>query len=344
MTINAHTMRIIAAVKVALNSHVDATTRALTEAWATAWHEIADEWQAAIDDLIAAGDGQWPSRRQIERASRATNALKATLARLKALSTAAGVTITGSLDELAWATDDWERAIVGTQLPPGEAGAALTWSRVDARALDAIVQRATGQVESALYPLAADQQAAMKAVLIRGVAVGDNPRQAARHMLNRLHGSFNGGLARAERIARTEMLDAHRAASHAARQTNTDILAEWMWVCSRSARTCPACLAMDGRRFPLDQPGPHDHVCGRCTAAPVTKTWAELGFTDIPEPDDQPPSARDWFDTQPETVQAQIMGRERLTRLKAGRLAWDDIPVLTQNPAWRPSWGVRPLG
>src|SRR5690606_29603745 len=139
---------------------------------------------------------------------------------------------------------------------------------------------------------------AMKRELVRGVVTGDNPRTAAAAMVKRVEGQFNGGLSRALGLARTEIIDAHRHAAQVAQEAHADVLNGWRWHCDLSVRTCPACLAMHGTMHPLSEPGPHDHVNGRCARVPVTKSWAELGF-DIEEPADAFLDAREWFDGLP---------------------------------------------
>jgi SPP1 gp7 family putative phage head morphogenesis protein len=177
----------------------------------------------------------------------------------------------------------------------------------------------------------------------RGVAVGVNPRTAAARMLQRTRGGFDGGLSRATRIARTEMLDAYRNAAHAADQANSDVLAGWAWSASLSPRTCPACLAMNGRVFPTATPGPQGHVNCRCSRMPVTKSWADLGFPMFGEPRDQMPDAQDWFERLPRDQQLAIMGPTRLHLLQTGAISWDDLATKTQNPGWRPSYQPRTL-
>ena len=83
------------------------------------------------------------------------------------------------------------------------------------------------------------------------------------------------------------------------------------------------------------------HNC-RCTAMPVAKSWRDLGF-DIDEPASLQQDAEQWFWDQPATTQAQIMGPERLRRLRSGDLEWGDLAVRRENPGWRPSWTVAPL-
>nr|WP_279588640.1 phage minor head protein [Brooklawnia cerclae] len=184
----------------------------------------------------------------------------------------------------------------------------------------------------------------MRSTLIRGVAIGQNPLDAADLMLERLHGSFLGGLHRAEVIARTEMLDAWRASGTQSRLTvGTDVLDAVMWSAQKSGKTCPACLAMDGTRFPIDTEGPNDHQCGRCSFIPVTKTWEELGFPGLKEPTATYVTGREWFDKQSGRTQERIMGAERLRRLRSGELDWDAMAVTRRSEAWRDSIGVRPL-
>lgn len=338
MTITNLTTRRLKAVRIALGATVDATTRAIATAWSGAFEEIADEWTAAVDQLLTIGAGEWPTAAQISRATRATRAMRLTVERLSALTEAAGVTITGEIGDLVAISDEWEHALISSQLPTG----ALDWARVDTKAIDAIVQRTTGRIESSLRPLPADQQAVMKQVLVRGVMVGDNPRTAANLMLKRLGGAFDGGRARAQVIARTELLDSARSAAQASRMANSDVLKGWMWTATKSDRTCPSCLALDGRVFALDAPGPQDHPCGRCTAVPVTKSYKDLGLS-IEEPPSDYQTGRAWFDAQSRATQLKIMGAERLKRLDAGTLDWEAIPVLHENPDWRASYGVRPL-
>lgn len=225
-----------------------------------------------------------------------------------------------------------------TQLPDS---ASPTWGRVSKKSIDAIVRRSTQQIHKLTKPLSANAVAAMKSELIRGVMVGNNPRVAARRMVNRVNGRFNGGSYRAEVIARTEMMDASREGAMLQRMANTEIVATWQWLCTLSSRTCSSCLSMNGREFPIDTPGPRDHQCGRCIGVPVTKTWAELGFDDIDEPASIFPDAKTWFKEQPRNVQLEIMGPKRLQALESGKLSWDDMAVLKQNEGWRPSYVPR---
>lgn len=343
MSIDPHAENIIRRVRIELDKAVSDTDSAILAAWSTSWDEIADQWSQTVDEITAlADDGQWPPRGVILKLDRAQQALVHTAEQLKAVCDQSGAIATGSLDDLVKQAADHQWAITAAQLPTGTDQAAVSWTRVPASALDAIVKRSAQQIESLTNPLSDEMRNQMKAALIRGVAVGESPRTTAASMMKRLEGQFTGGAQRALTISRTEQLDAYRAAAHQSRQDNSDVLAGWMWMSARDPRTCPACLAMDGSVHPADEQGPDDHPNGKCTAAPLTKTWRQLGF-DIDEPPSTRQSGREWFDTLPDEQQTQIMGPARLAALRSGDLDWDDIPAVRHADGWRDSVGVAPL-
>lgn len=257
MTINADAKAADAAAAATTSQIVDDTTRALARAWASAWDEVIGEWDAALRDLVAMSEeGSWPSQREILRAQRAKRAVELTAEKLDQVARDSGLIITRDLPTLTGHGIEAQAQMVLAQLP---ASMTASWMRIDMRAVEWIIQRSTRQIESLLNPLSATQQAVMKQVLIRGVIVGDNPLDAAEIMLDRLGGAFNGGLARAETIARTEMLDAMRHAARESWRANPDVVKAWRWTCTLSSRTCPACLAMDGQLFPISEEGPIGH-------------------------------------------------------------------------------------
>lgn len=348
MSITTDTQTKTQAARIELDKHLDEATRKLAEQWGVAWHEISAEWAAALDELLSHVDaGEWPTQGQIARATRAQRALAVTAEKLEKLNKQAGVTITGSLKDIAEHAAKVQRDLALTQAPltltAGELAASIDWARVNAKALDAIVKRTTRQVESSLRPLPREQQQVMKSALIRGVAAGESPRETAATMLRRLNGVFDGGRQRAEVIARTEMIDAHRAAAHASMKANRDLLSGWEWSCEHGPRSCGACLAMDGKRFGVDEPGPLGHQCCRCSALAVLKTWKELGFDGIEEPDKTRKLGPEWFDEQSPATQKQILGAKRLKALRDGDLTWDQMAVRRSTDGWRNSYALRPL-
>ena len=345
MAVSPETLRLLAGLRVAMQRPVDAATERTVRAWATAWNELADQWRIAIEELVALSkDGQWPTRTQVARATKIRRAIEVTREALEALADELPLTITQHLPSVTQEAVAWERALLASQLPATDAGARIIagFGRVDPAALDTIVRRTTEQVTSLSRPLSAQAEQAMRAALIRGVTVGDNPVAAAKVMLDRVEDGFNGGRSRALVIARTEILDAHREAGRVANMRDADVLSGWQWVCRLDRRSCPACWAMHGRVYSVATPGPWDHQQGRCARLPVARPWSELGL-DVDEPASLLPDAQDVFDGLPREDQVAIMGAKRLGLIDAGRVGIGDLAQRRDTPGWRPSFVPRPV-
>lgn len=336
MAIDDETLRLATSARLIVGREVDAATRDLVRSWARAWGELKDAWTDAIDDLIAmSDDGQWPSPWMVARAERARDALDASTQAIFDLSRQAGVRITDGTGRIVEVTVDREQTVLLAQAPADQrATLAVRFDRLDTAALERIVARTAGRVESLLNPLSLEASDAMRRALVRGIALGDNPRTTARVMVRRVEGAFNGGLARAVTIARTEMLDANREATRQTRIQNADLVRGWVWVSTLDTRSCPSCVAMHGTEHDVAEPGPDDHPQGRCSSIPLLKTWAELGF-DLDEPASVLPDARAWFDGLSDAEQAALMGPERLALLQSGQVGWDDLATVRSNPGWR---------
>ena len=239
MAINDDTLRQIEKARRALNAAVDGVDHDLLRAWTQAWNEITAEWRAVTLELAAMSkDGRWPSRAQITRATRAAEVLKLTRARMEELGKVLNVRVTTALPDVVADANRVANRLTRTQLPSGAAGNVIKTNLLDPKALDAIVARTTGRVHALSKPLSALAEQSMKATLIRGVIVGDNPNRAASIMVSRVKGDFDGGLNRARVISRTEMLDANRTAALAHDKANADILQGWQWVSALDSRTC----------------------------------------------------------------------------------------------------------
>lgn len=347
MAVTDQTLAILDHMRIDLDRRVDAETRLIVEAWARAWAELRPTWQATIDRLVEVRrQGQRPTRRQINEALRATRAMIATQDAIIELGREQGVRISGQLPGLTQAAKrlqaDMLEASLPTVIPPGHALAGAVFDRVDPAALDAIVKRTTRQVTSLLRPLPREATAAMKSLLIRGIAVGDNPVEVARLIIGRVGDAFNGGMARAVNVARTEMLDAHRAAARAQDLANRDLVAGWQWVASLTPRTCESCWAMHGTEHPVDEPGPIDHQQGRCARVPLTKSWRDLGI-DMPEPPSPVPDALSTFRAMSRDDQVAVLGQAKLDLLDSGRITWSDLATRRSTVGWRDSMVPTPL-
>lgn len=232
----------------------------------------------------------------------------------------------------------------GGMVPPPSAAsvlgpvaiAGLIAGRFHPSALAAIIARAQERIHANTLPLAAAAVEAMKNALVEGIIVGDNPLTVARDMFNRVRGAFNGGLDRAQTIARTEMLDAYRASSGYIHRANSDLVTAWQWYARLDKRTCTACWSRHGRTYAVTVPGPDDHPRGRCTRLPKLATWAELGIT-APEPPSLLPNGEKTFNRLSKADQLAVFGPGRLELYRSGAVRWDQLATWRENPRWRRS-------
>ncbi len=340
MPVGDDTLRIAGRYRLAISQVVDQETRRLVAAWARAWDQVAGEWDRAVADVLAA-DGQ-PTLAQVRRLTRAQNAMRATVRSLDTLVADMGASIVDAAGQIVSLTSVYEPQLIATQYPPGTV-TAITFDRVDQKALDAIVRRTTQQVTALTRPLTADATDAMLRELVGGITEGRSPRDAARRIMKAIEGDFNGGLTRALNIARTELLDAYRSAAMEHQAANGDVLDGWIWSARLDTRCCPSCWAQHGTVHPITEPGPLDHQQGRCARVPKTKSWADLGFAGMAEPASAVPDARTVFAGLPEADQLKIMGPARLDGLRNGDFDWSDLSTRRTVDGWRDSFGVTPL-
>lgn len=337
---------------------------------APAWERAATQLSA-----LAVKDGRWPTVHQIARNETAMNALDASSTALTKLAGDTDTTASAGAGRVVQVDADLEPRIIGSQapatksealearirsrlaeaeeepdvtdggmVPPPTAAdllgpvviAGIVAGRIEPSALAAIIARAAGQIHADTIPLSDEAVAAMRAALIEGIIVGDNPIPVARDMVNRAEGAFNGGLTRALTISRTEMLDAYRAASAYVHRANSDLVTAWQWYARLDSRTCPACWSRHGRTYAVTEPGPDDHPRGRCTRLPKLASWKELGIT-APEPPSLLPNGEASFNKLSQAAQLQVMGPGRLELYRSGAVTWDQLATWRDTPQWRRS-------
>lgn len=292
--------------------------------WADAWAELAEQ-------LLLAQRNPYRAANLLAMRRVAEDELRGFLGDSTALSNDA-------LGRLTLLANQHAAALTASQYPPPSRGL-VAWQPTDPRVLARIVERATQQITARHYHLSTEATRSVRSALRLAAGAGDNPRRAARAMIARTEGVFNGGYARAEVIARTELLDGYRYAAAEAHNANADVLAGWQWLCELSSRTCPSCLAMNGSKHPLEEDGPIDHHQGRCSRVPLVKPLRELGIPG-PEPRSAVPDARAWFARQPEAVQRQIMGPKRLEAWRAGKFPPERWTRLVETDGWRDAYHV----
>jgi SPP1 gp7 family putative phage head morphogenesis protein len=349
-------------------------TRQWVKAWdalAPAWERAADQLAA-----IAVRDGRWPTVHQIARNETAMGALDASAAALTKLAAETDQAASAGAARVVEVDAELEPRIIGSQAPETKTEAltarirrrtaeaeeeppditdggmvpppttadllgpaivaGIVAGRFEPSALAAIIARAAGQIHADTIPLSDEAVAAMRAALIEGIIVGDNPIPVARDMVNRVEGAFNGGLTRALTISRTEMLDAYRAASAYIHRANADLVTAWQWYARLDSRTCPACWSRHGRTYAVTVPGPDDHPRGRCTRLPKLASWKELGIT-APEPPSLLPDGEKTFNKLSAADQLEAFGPGRLELYRSGSVTWDQLATWRDNPQWRRS-------
>lgn len=204
-----------------------------------------------------------------------------------------------------------------------------------------IVARSTDRIVSQSMPLGADAERIMRREIRRGVAVGENPRQTARRMVRALEDASDLQLSRAMTIARTEQIDASRRAAQSTEERNTDVLAGWEWQAHSDERLCPACLSMHGTRYDTEIPGPLGHPNCRCSRIPVTKTWAELGFTGMTDPEPIGETREQVLDSMSDEDMRRMLGARGYQAWKAGDYPPEKWAVRRESDDWRASYQVR---
>ena len=340
MAVTEQTLAELMRQRAGIDLIVDTGTRDLVLAWARAWDEVAAELAEAIEQVLA-GNTTVSARIAAIRARRAQ---LVAIEALNRLAQQAGGAITADALALINAAPVDALRLIALQFPLDEhARLGVDWVRTDPQQIAEIVQRTTEQITARTWQLQAEATVQMERELIRAVAMGDNPRDAARAMVRAVQGAFNGGLVRAMVIARTELISAYREAARVEHNQHRDVLTKWQWVADLSERTCRSCLSMHGSLHPLDEPGPLDHHQGRCSRVPVTKTWKELGI-DAPDPGGvvKPGDGEKWLSNQPESVQREILGNRGYESWKSGDWPSSDWAVRRESSGWRDSYGPAP--
>lgn len=227
-----------------------------------------------------------------------------------------------------------EQSSLAIQATAADAGIPLQFDRLPVSSVERMVGLAGNG--SPLRAVLADAGRlgpdALANELIRGVALGLNPREIARRAMRQ---GLATSYTRMMTIARTEVI-------RVARQTTQDnfrhskVVRAYRRVAAKSRRTCLACLALDGREYALDVPF-EEHPNGRCSMIPVLIRGPRVEFETGPE----------WFARQPEEVQRSMMGPSRYAAWSTGKLSFDDMIQRTHSPVWGDSItekSVRALG
>jgi len=207
-------------------------------------------------------------------------------------------------------------------------GVGLTFNQLSTKATQNIIAlaRAGKPLAELLQPMYGAASEGIIRELINGVALGYGPRKIARNMAR---DGMTDALNHLLLVSRDQYNRAARTAAFQ-RYEDSGVVRGYTRRCARQAgRTCIACIALDGKFYPLSVPFFAHPQC-RCTAIPAVRgvdMQSRLG------------SGQSWFEGLDEDAQIATMGRGRWEAWKAGELPWDKMAVKTNHPVWGP--GVR---
>lgn len=294
----------IAAQRAALLDQERAAASALVRAYGRAWERIqTDLDQLAAEAAAARARGETVDRAWLARQERLTLIQRQVEAELRRFAQLADHTIRGEQQRAVAAAIANAGTIIRPLLP--------AFALVNTGAVEHLVGAlGDGSPLANLLDTLAPQGAQLAGdALVTGVITGQNPRVIARSVRDAL----GVALARTLTISRTEVLRASREASLAQYRANRDVVEGWIWVAAHSPRTCPVCLALSGRVFPLDAPFASHPNC-RCVPAPKL---ASRPSPFLPGPD--------YFAGLPAATQRDILGPAKFALFTLGVIRLADL-------------------
>jgi SPP1 gp7 family putative phage head morphogenesis protein len=173
-----------------------------------------------------------------------------------------------------------------------------------------------------------DTVGALTDTLVKGTALGWNPRKTAVAMQQAMGGR---GLQRALTIARTETLRVHREATRL-QYEQSGVVTAYQRMCAHDERVCPACLFSEGKIY-LTKATMEIHPNDRCTLIPILKGSDPVEWQ----------HGEAWFREQPDAMQRSILGPGAYAAWQEGRLDLADLPRTHVDPTWGPTLSVNPL-
>lgn len=129
--------------------------------------------------------------------------------------------------------------------------------------------------------------------VIRAIRIGVTTGQTLPEVVSRISGTsannFRDGILEiprrhAEAVVRTAVNHISNRARDEVFKRNDWLVKAVKWVSTLDTRTTPICRARDGKVFPLESgPRPPAHFRCRSIIVAVTRSWSELGGTDLPD-------------------------------------------------------------
>ncbi len=314
--------------------------QSLVRAYGPIWTRISGE----LDALLLQVQNEQLTFGQVLRLQRYEALLADVRRRVDVFATMANGRVTAAQREAVGLALDGVKSVVDAALPPGIdtdllARAGINWNRMPAEAFETFVGISGdgSPLERVLRPLGAEASQGVREGIREGIALGRGPRETAALVRQRV----GMPLTRALTITRTETLRAYRESSRLQYAANSHIVKQWRRISARDDRVCEACLALDGEEQDTDEMMAI-HPNDRCSVAPVTITYRDLGL-DVDTPPGDESTVRDWFEEQPEATQREMLGVTKFEAWREGKFELVDMAKVTDDPVWGKTMTIKPL-
>jgi SPP1 gp7 family putative phage head morphogenesis protein len=174
------------------------------------------------------------------------------------------------------------------------------------------------------YPEAVDR---MTDILVKNTALGINPRQTAREMIDGTAEALTHSLT----VARTEQLRVYREASRQ-QYESSGLVESYRRLCAKNADTCALCFALDGEVYPTSELM-HVHPNDRCTMVPNVTGMPQVQWE----------TGEDWLKKQDPEIREKVLGKSASDMWDDGVIELQDLVTKTVHPDWGPSLQRTPL-
>lgn len=231
-------------------------------------------------------------------------------------------------------------------LLPKEITATATYNRIPKEALTSFI--GSSDIDSPLGKLisglAQDTSRRFRKTLATAIVKGDNPRQVARDLekvIQSAQTDINVSRSRLETIARTEMIRSAREGQKYLYESNPAVVG-YQRQATQDGRTCLACLALSGKKYPTSEIMPSHPNC-RCVMLPITLS-AEYILGESTDPGLNFPAIgpEALLSGMSEGEKLQIMGPSRYALYQQG-VPLDKMVNVVGNETWGPTTQVLPL-
>ena len=231
-------------------------------------------------------------------------------------------------------------------LLPKEITATATYNRIPKEALTSFIGSSSpdSPLGKLISGLAKDTSERFRNTLATAIVSGNNPRQVARDLekvIQSAQTDINVSRSRLETIARTEMIRSAREGQKYLYESNPAVVG-YQRQATQDGRTCLACLALSGKKYPTSEIMPSHPNC-RCVMLPITLS-AEYILGESTDPGLNFPAIgpEALLSGMSEGEKLQIMGPSRYALYQQG-VPLDKMVNVVGNETWGPTTQVLPL-